>query len=78
MNSGIRIIKRDVLEKPNSFPVCDVEKTARERERETANMVQEWVAEWKEGKRSLQMATFALVRALDQSRQVSVATIQAN
>lgn len=78
MNSGIRIIKRGVLEKPNSVPRHEVEKTARESERETASTVQEWVAEWKERKRSLQMATAAFVRALDQSRQPSVQAVTVN
>ena len=78
MNSGIRIIKRGDLRKTDSVPVHHVEKTVQERERETASTVQEWVAEWKERKRSLQMATFALVRALDQSRQTSVQAVTVN
>ena len=66
MNSRIRIIKHGALGKPNGSPVHHAEKTAQERERETASTVQGWVAEWKERKRSLQMATFALLRGLDQ------------
>jgi hypothetical protein len=66
MNSRIRIIKRGVLGKPNGSPVQCAEKTAQERERETASTVKEWVAEWEERKRSLQMATFELLRGLGQ------------
>lgn len=66
MNSRIRIIKRGALGKPNVSPVQCAEKTAHERERETASTVNEWVAEWKERKRSLQMAGFVLLRGLDQ------------
>ena len=45
MNARIRIIKRGTLGKPNRSPIHHAEKTARERERETATMVQGWVAE---------------------------------
>ena len=75
MNSAIKIIKRGTLAKPNNIPVRDAEKTEQERERETTSTVQSWVAEWKERKRSLQIATFAFVRALDQSRQTSVPAV---
>lgn len=75
MNSGIRIIKRGALGKPDIVPLHHAEKTVQERERETTSTVQGWVAEWKERKRSLQIATFALVRALDQSRQTSAQAV---
>ena len=78
MNSRIRIIKRGTLGNPNGSPVHHAEKTAQDRERETASTVQGWVAEWEERKRSLQMATFALLRGLDQSRQTSVKAITVN
>ena len=72
MNSAIKIIKRGTIGKSNRVPVA---KTQQERERETAGTVQAWVVEWKERKRSLQLATFAFVRALDQSRQTSVPAV---
>ena len=75
MNSAIKIIKRGAIGKPNDVPVHNTEKTDEQRERETAGTVQAWVAEWKERKRSLQLATFAFVRALDQSRQTSVPAV---
>jgi hypothetical protein len=75
MNSAIKIIKRGALAKPNNIPVHDAEKTEQERERETTSTVQGWVVEWKERKRSLQMATFAFVRAFDQCRQTSVRVV---
>lgn len=75
MNSGIRIIKRDTLGKPHSFPLRHTEKTDRERQHETASTVQGWVAEWKERRRSLRMAAFGLVLALDRSRQTSGQTV---
>ncbi|HKV36066.1 MAG TPA: hypothetical protein VJP89_17130 [Pyrinomonadaceae bacterium] len=65
MSSRIRIIKRGALKEPNSFAVHHAEKTEQERERETASTVKGWVAEWGERKRSLQIASFALVRTLD-------------
>jgi hypothetical protein len=72
MNSAIKIIKRGTLGK---LPVREPEKTQEERERDTASTVKGWVAEWEERKRSLQIATFAFVRALDQSRQTSVPAV---
>jgi hypothetical protein len=63
MNSTIRIIKRGTSGKPNSLPVRHAEKTEQERKRETASTVQEWISEWKERKRSLQIASIVLVRA---------------
>lgn len=66
MNSRIRIIKRGALRRPNGSPVQCAETTAQERERETASTVKEWVAEWEERKRSLQMVNFELLRGLNQ------------
>lgn len=65
MSSRIRIIKRGALREPNSFAAHHTEKTEQERERETASTVKGWVAEWGERKRSLQIASLALVRTLD-------------
>jgi hypothetical protein len=66
MNSGIKIIKRSDLGKPNSIPMPQADKTEHQRERETASTVQQWVTEWEERKRSLR---FTLFRALDHSQQ---------
>ncbi len=63
MNSRIKIIKRETLEKPNNLPLLHAEKTEQERKRETASTVQEWISDWKERKRSLQIATIVLLRA---------------
>ena len=75
IHSAIKIIKRDTLRNPNNLPVCQPEKTPQERERETASTVKGWVAEWEERKRSLQIATFEFVRALDESRQTSIPAV---
>ena len=77
MNSEIRIIKRGAFGNQDRVPV-HAEKTEQERERETANTVKAWVAEWEERKRSLHIAAFALVRALDQSRQTSGQAVTVN
>ncbi|HXQ37419.1 MAG TPA: hypothetical protein VN843_25640 [Anaerolineales bacterium] len=78
MNSRIRIIKRSCPGKPHDLPVRQAERTEEERERETASTVKRWVAEWDERRRSLQIATYALVRALDQSRQSAVQAVTVN
>jgi len=57
MSSEIRVIKRGVLERQNHH----AEKTAQQRERETASTIQGWIAEWGERKRSLQISAFAYI-----------------
>lgn len=66
MNSTIKIIKRGTLGKRNNVPGPAAGKTEQERERDTASTVKGWVDEWEERKRSLRIATFVFVRALDQ------------
>ena len=78
MNSAIKIIKRDSSGKPKNVPVSPADKSEEQCERETASTVKGWVSEWKERKHSLQMATFAFVRALDQSRQTPVPAVTVN
>ena len=66
MNSAIKIIKRGTSGKRKNIPEPAVDKTEQERERNAASTIQGWIAEWEERRRSLQIATFVFVRALDQ------------
>ena len=66
MNSAIKIIKRGTSAKRKNIPEPAVDKTEQERERNAASTIQGWIAEWEERRRSLQIATFVFVRALDQ------------
>ena len=66
MHSAIKIIKRGTSGKRNNVPAPPADKTEQERERDAASTIQGWVAEWEERRRSLQIATFVFVRALDQ------------
>ena len=71
MQSKIRIIKRGTGVSTNRLAATDVEKTIEQRERETANTVKSWVAEWEERKRALHAAASSLVRSLEHSSQNS-------
>lgn len=71
MQAKIRIIKRRTGVSTNLLSASEVEKTVEQRERETANTVKSWVAEWQEGKRALHAAATSLVRSLEHSSQNS-------
>jgi hypothetical protein len=61
MNSRIRIIKRGAVSITNEPSDNQTEKTVCQRERETANRVKSWIAEWEERKRALDAAALSLV-----------------
>lgn len=65
MQSGIRIIKRGEGATTNSLPVDPGDRTDRQRERDTANTVKSWVAEWKARNRLVQAAAVSLLRSLE-------------
>ena len=50
MKSGVKVIKRGTEEGLRGLPPVREEKTDREREREIAGTVKEWVAEWESAK----------------------------
>ncbi len=68
MDSRIRVIKRGTRTDPNSA-TGTIQKTERERERETADTVKNWIAEWEERKRSLSVFASTLISSLDQRSQ---------
>ncbi|MGH9880017.1 MAG: hypothetical protein ACRD6N_01175, partial [Pyrinomonadaceae bacterium] len=57
--------------KESTTATNQLEKTVEQRERETANTVKIWVAEWEERKRALHAAAFSLVRSLENGSQNS-------
>jgi len=65
MQSRIRIIKRSEGAITNSVPVDQSDKTDSQRERDTANTVKNWVAEWEARNRLVQAAAFSLLRSLE-------------
>jgi hypothetical protein len=69
MQSRIRIIKRSEGANANSFPANQNDKTDLQRERETANTVKSWVAEWEARNRALKAAAASLIRSLEDSRR---------
>jgi hypothetical protein len=64
MQSRIRIIKRSEAT-ANSLPADQSDRTDGQRERDTANRVKSWVAEWEARNRLVQAAAFSLLRSLE-------------
>ena len=70
MNSKIKVIKGGTRGNSNGL-AGTIQKTERERERETTDTVKSWITEWEERKRSLTASAFALITRLDQCSQSS-------
>lgn len=65
MQTRIRIIKRVELASTIGPSPDKVERTALQSERETANTVKSWIAEWEARNRVVQAAAFALLGSLE-------------
>ena len=65
MQARIRIIKAGADANTNSVPANQSDQTFRQRERETANTVKSWVAEWEARNRLVKAAAFSLLRSLE-------------
>ena len=63
MQSRIKIIKRSAVGSTND--VSATEKTLQQREREMANSVKSWIAEWEARNREVKAAAFSLLRSLE-------------
>ena len=66
MQSRIRIIKRGAG--GNTNDVSANEKSVQQREREMANAVKSWVAEWEARNQAIKTTAASLVRSLENSR----------
>ena len=64
MKSRIRIVKRGAVSNTSEPSADQTEKTVCQRERETANRVKSWIAEWEERKRLLDAAALSFVRPM--------------
>jgi hypothetical protein len=71
MQSRIRVIKRSEGATTNSFAADQNERTDRQRDRDTANAVKSWVAEWEARNRLVQAAAFSLLRSLENRSESS-------
>lgn len=65
MQTQIRIIKRGTAKGMNGFSAKPTAKTDRQIEREMADTVKGWVADWDQRKRSLHDAAILLIRSID-------------
>jgi hypothetical protein len=72
MQSTIRIIKRGAGSNTNEPSANEIEKTVQQREREMANTVKSWVAEWEARNRALKTAASSLIRSLEDTRRAPV------
>jgi hypothetical protein len=70
MNSKIKVVKRGARGNSNGW-AGGIQKTERERERETADTVKSWITEWEERKRSLTASALALITGLHHRTQNS-------
>ena len=68
MQSRIRIIKRGAGVNTNDHSDNQTEKTVQQREREMANAVKSWIAEWEVRNRALKTTAASLFRSLGESR----------
>ena len=71
MQSRIRIIKRSEGATTNIVPADQSHRTDSQRERDTANTVKSWVAEWEARNRLVQAAAFSLLRSLEKGSKSS-------
>ena len=71
MQSKIRIIKCSEGANTNSLPTDQSDRTDRQRERDAANTVKSWVAEWEARNRLVQAAAFSLLRSLENRSESS-------
>ena len=67
MQPRIRIIKRSAGGNTNALPANEIEKTVQQREREMANAVKSWVAEWQARNRALRITAASLVPSVRNS-----------
>ena len=71
MQSRIRIIKRSEGATTNIVPTDQSDRTEAQRERDTANTVKSWIAEWEARNRLLQAAAFSLLGSLENGSESS-------
>ena len=65
MQTKIKIIKRGELASTIGPAPDKVERTALQSERETANAVKSWIAEWETRNRAVKAAALSLLGSLD-------------
>ena len=65
MQTRIRIIKRGEGGSTSGPSSNQVEKTAQQSERETANTVKSWIAEWEVRNRAIKAAALSLLGSLE-------------
>ena len=70
MQASVRIIKRSEGATTISVP-AQSDRTDVQRERDTANRVKSWVAEWEARNRLVQAAAFSLLRSLENRSESS-------
>jgi len=73
MQTRVRIMKGGIGANRNSLAANQSEKTDGQLDREMANTVKSWVAEWEARNRALKVAAASLIRSLEDSSRVPAA-----
>lgn len=71
MQSRIRIIKRGEATNTNGLPAYQSDRTDSQRERDAANTVKSWIAEWEARNLLVQTAALSLLRSLEDRSESS-------
>ena len=71
METRIRIVKRGAGVSTSDVAPAAVEKTPRQSERDTANAVKSWIAEWEVRNRLVKQAAFSLLRSVQNGTESS-------
>ena len=73
MQTRVRIMKGGIGANRNSLAANQSEKTDGQLDREMANTVKSWVAEWEARNRALKVAAASLIRSLEDISRVPAA-----
>ena len=68
---SIRLIKRGTSDDTNGLSTIETQKTVAQREREMANTVKGWIAEWEARNRVVQAAALSLIRSIQSGTESS-------
>ena len=71
METRIRIVKRGAGVSTSDVAPAPIEKTPQQSERETANAVKSWIAEWEVRNRLVKQAAFSLLRSVQNGTENS-------
>jgi len=69
MPRTVKIKEGDTIDKVNSSTADHIARTERQRDRETANKIKEWVGELQDRKRALRLSASSLIRSFESAQR---------